>query len=517
MKNIDKIILKYFALIFLFFSSCSEKGIIEGMLDNAEGLITKDNEAARHILDSIPIDCLDTEALMARFILLDTYSKYRRAEEGCNDSLIAIASNYYSKHGDAADRGLSYFLHGCILGKAKKHGDACLLLQQAAILIDPNNHYLLGQAYTQLFLLCMETRDVDILRYADLALYHYEQMNDSLYILDAKVNRGIALVHRDRNQESFEQLIDARRDAIQLNDTLELIKCGRFLAEVEVVLNMFDSAKVHMVQAGNELGWNYSTCDYDILAMIYAHCGDKDKAFCCLDSAENRMRLPHETRSHYFTKSKIYHWLHDDSNAYVAYKQYHQIYDSISYSMLKHSVLVEQRDFVKGQLDQSENRVSLLSYLIASLSLLFVVTISAFYVYKKQKTKIITQLKEVSRLKDQNKQQLIYCIKQTKPVLHMKESIEGTFKLRDKDWQDLHAVFNDMIPDFEIRLKEHSLLSETEWRICQLQKLDFSTNEISVLVNRAPNTISSASARLYKKIHQTDGSAKEWLIFLHSL
>ncbi len=509
--------LKYFALIILFLCSCSEEDIIDGILDNAEELITKDNETARHILDSIPIDCLDTEALMARFILLDTYGKYRRAEEGCNDSLIAIASNYYSKHENEEYSGVSYFLHGSILNKANKNGDACTLLQKAAKSINPNNHYLLGQTYTQLFLICMESRDFDVLRYADLALYHYEQMDNPLYILDAKVNRGIALMHSDRNQESFEQLQEARKESILKKDTFELIKCNRFLAEVEVVLNMFDSAKVHMVQARDEFGWNYNTSDYDILAMIYAYCGDKDKAICCLDSAENCMRLPHETRSHYFTKSKIYHWLHDDSNAYLAYKQYHQIYDSISFSMLKHSVLVEQRDFVKGQLDQSENRVYLLSYLIASLSLLFVVTISAFYVYKKQKNQIISQLKEVYRLKDENKQQLIYCIKQTEPVLHLKESLGGTFKLRDKDWQDLHAVFNEMIPDFEIRLKEHSLLSETEWRICQLQKLDFSTNEIGVLVNRAPNTISSTSARLYKKIHQTDGGAKEWINYLHSI
>ena len=126
-------------------------------------------------------------------------------------------------------------------------------------------------------------------------------------------------------------------------------------------------------------------------------------------------------------------------------------------------------------------------------------------------------LQEKVRQTELNKQHAIFCIKQTEPIQHFYQALQGKSRSTEADWQDLDAIFHKLMPHFREVLMEKSDLNETEWRICQLQKLDFTPSEIGELVNRAPNSISSASARLFHKFHSESGGAKDWLEYIHSI
>lgn len=84
-------------------------------------------------------------------------------------------------------------------------------------------------------------------------------------------------------------------------------------------------------------------------------------------------------------------------------------------------------------------------------------------------------------------------------------------------WNKLQNLFDDKFPKFEKKLRSQCNLSLTEWRIYQLQKLNFSTKEIANIVCLAPNSVSMASNRLFRKTHHTKGGAKDWVAYIKSI
>ena len=193
-------------------------------------------------------------------------------------------------------------------------------------------------------------------------------------------------------------------------------------------------------------------------------------------------------------------------------------------SWSKRKVMVEQRDFVAQQLIETKMRQTITFYKMVSIIALLLMLITGLC-YRAYRNKLTQKhLQEINRLLDEqvrqielNKRQAIFCIKQTEPVQHFKSVLQGKGKVINQDWQELDKIFQEMLPLFREVLMEKSELSDIEWRICQLQKLDFSSSEIGVLVNRASNTISSASARLCLKVLNREGGAREWSEYIHSI
>lgn len=111
----------------------------------------------------------------------------------------------------------------------------------------------------------------------------------------------------------------------------------------------------------------------------------------------------------------------------------------------------------------------------------------------------------------------VRAMKQSEVVATFREVLTRGGLLRSSAWRDLDHLFAAFLPDFERKLREENTLSETEWQICQLQKLDFTTNEIALLTNKAKNTVSSISKRLYVRYTQQDGGAREWRDYLKNV
>lgn len=98
------------------------------------------------------------------------------------------------------------------------------------------------------------------------------------------------------------------------------------------------------------------------------------------------------------------------------------------------------------------------------------------------------------------------------------ESYALTHKhLSEEIWQKLDVCVNDAYPGFKDCLYSLCNLSEQEYRICLLTKIDVGTAQIAIFTARSMQSISMAKQRLYKKITTEEGQAVDLYVFLKAL
>ena len=101
--------------------------------------------------------------------------------------------------------------------------------------------------------------------------------------------------------------------------------------------------------------------------------------------------------------------------------------------------------------------------------------------------------------------------------LHQPEEGNETIRLTDADWQELMKAINAVYPQFIGQLNELCPLSQTEFQVCLLIKLNVPLVRIAAIVCRSKQGISSLRERLYKKLTGKKGKPKDCDDFIRSL
>lgn len=97
------------------------------------------------------------------------------------------------------------------------------------------------------------------------------------------------------------------------------------------------------------------------------------------------------------------------------------------------------------------------------------------------------------------------------------ECINEKRNVTEKEWSILDETVNMYFSEFKIKLYRISNLSELEYRICLLLKIDISLSGIAILVHREPSALTMSRKRLFKKLFKKDGKAEELDSFIRSI
>ena len=89
--------------------------------------------------------------------------------------------------------------------------------------------------------------------------------------------------------------------------------------------------------------------------------------------------------------------------------------------------------------------------------------------------------------------------------------------LNQKDWQEINECINEILPDFKTNLYGSCSVSEQEYHMCILIKMDIGNKEMSELLCRSTSAISLARKRLYSKIFDKEGTAKQFDEYVKTL
>lgn len=101
--------------------------------------------------------------------------------------------------------------------------------------------------------------------------------------------------------------------------------------------------------------------------------------------------------------------------------------------------------------------------------------------------------------------------------LGLRKRIAGGGRLKQSDWEEMERRIQSVYPYFTKHLLSLCKISPMELQVCLLIKLNVPFVEIANVLSRDISSISCIRIRLYQKVFQRKGSAKDWDDFLRSL
>lgn len=105
-------------------------------------------------------------------------------------------------------------------------------------------------------------------------------------------------------------------------------------------------------------------------------------------------------------------------------------------------------------------------------------------------------------------------------IIKFKEYSDGNIDIKESDWNDLKATIKVMYPAFNTTLQSGRYMSDLEWKVTMLIKLEFKPADIARCVHRSKETISSVRRRLFQKVFSAEKgkpSPKDWDEYIRSL
>lgn len=90
-------------------------------------------------------------------------------------------------------------------------------------------------------------------------------------------------------------------------------------------------------------------------------------------------------------------------------------------------------------------------------------------------------------------------------------------RLKDEDWFNVESQIRKVYPGFSSQLRGLHTMSELEYQVCLLVKLRIAPSDIATVLARDVSTISTVRSRLYKKVFDRKGGAREWDEFILSI
>lgn len=157
--------------------------------------------------------------------------------------------------------------------------------------------------------------------------------------------------------------------------------------------------------------------------------------------------------------------------------------------------------------------------LLVILGLCVSLGLVVFYVYymgnKKAKEEQKRQMEELQHLLDKSASQMslnknaLVRMKETKIYSLFLAKIKENQNVVQSEWVELDKAVNEYFADFKLKLYRICKLSELEYQICLLLKLELSLSDISAIVHREPSALTMSRKRLFKKMFKRAGKAEE--------
>ncbi|MDE6116469.1 MAG: hypothetical protein K2O30_07295 [Duncaniella sp.] len=254
MKNLLVIIALY--ILTLLLVACDRKvEVLFDTLRRAEELMESHPDSALSLLE----DSLLAENLrsadrqeMARYALLLTRVRHKNYIDEIDDSLITVATSYFSGSSDEHSSMLALYHSGIIKTNAGNYASAIITLLKAEELADQNNEYLwLGRI--RLALAEVYNRAVlpeEEVKYASDAIAAFNESCDTIFSKYACEALIIALTNAGYSDAAIRELDIQYADAVAENDTIFIVAsldhymyCYYKLKRNSEVINYFNRLK----------------------------------------------------------------------------------------------------------------------------------------------------------------------------------------------------------------------------------------------------------------------------------
>lgn len=165
-----------------------------------------------------------------------------------------------------------------------------------------------------------------------------------------------------------------------------------------------------------------------------------------------------------------------------------------------------------------------LVYLLALIVVVLMGILNYAYNLHKKKELVEAQLKQIEQeremLPDPVRQAMdgvVADFQQSDFYISIRKRIALGERLKKDDWQDIEDHFKRVYPRFSSTLLSLFNMSQVEYQVCLLIKLNVTPSEMANVLCKDVSSISSTRSRLYRKVFGKKGSSKDWDDFVASL
>lgn len=186
-------------------------------------------------------------------------------------------------------------------------------------------------------------------------------------------------------------------------------------------------------------------------------------------------------------------------------------------SMIRLAIQTQQQCLAQRQQRDTGYQLSDIFHFLLLALMLIGIYISHQSLQIRMQNAKITALRLELQNRDNSEHVGLSHLREDEAVLRFRTAIAERHAITPADWAALHEAFTHHYPKFEQRLKELHSLSEVEWQVCMLLRLDVPLSDIATFTLRSPAAISTVRSRLYAKFFLTKGSASDWDQFIQTL
>lgn len=165
-----------------------------------------------------------------------------------------------------------------------------------------------------------------------------------------------------------------------------------------------------------------------------------------------------------------------------------------------------------------------LVFVVASLAVVLLLVVHYSTRMYKHKKRVELQLKLLREERELRPQLVAQALAQVEHeflksdfYVGLHQRVNEGVRMGELDWKEMERRLIAVYPNFVNRLPTLCRMSETEARVCLLLKYRFSPTEMAQVLCKDISTISSIRARLYQKVFNEKGRAKDWDDFILSL
>jgi hypothetical protein len=185
----------------------------------------------------------------------------------------------------------------------------------------------------------------------------------------------------------------------------------------------------------------------------------------------------------------------------------------------------EQHSYVLSPKERRQANV-IHGFIFSTIGIVVLLLLIARIAYdsRKDKRKLqlqLQQIQEVQRSRPQVVRKAIESVEATyfrsDEYLTLQKRIGTGLRMKDDDWQNIEGQVRRVYPGFISQLRNLHAMSELEYQVCLLVKLRIAPSDIAAVLARDVSTISTVRSRLYKKVFDRKGGAKEWDEFILSI
>ena len=173
---------------------------------------------------------------------------------------------------------------------------------------------------------------------------------------------------------------------------------------------------------------------------------------------------------------------------------------------------------------RERRQANYIQWLLAAVAIIAIIAVTNHIVSRHRRQQLWLQLRQIQEMRENRPQQVRQAAKSVENSFFTSDEYAilqrrmATGQLmKDEEWLQVEHSLKSIYPGFTTQLQSLYPMSNVEYHTCLLIKLRIPTKDIATVLARELNTISTMRKRLYKKVFNREGGAKEWDDFILSI